>query len=130
MGGLRIAIDSSVLIGFLQGQAEWDMSRLEQALRMDNAVLPPVVLSETLSYPCLEEIHRSRILNLTVLDILEGFWERAGRMRAGLIARTFKPKLPDTLIAQSCIDHQIPLLTRDEGFRIFEDQGLSLLKQH
>jgi predicted nucleic acid-binding protein len=33
----------------------------------------------------------------------------------------------DTLIAQTCIDHDVPLITRDQDFRHFVSAGLTLL---
>jgi len=34
--------------------------------------------------------------------------------------------LADTLIAQICIDHDVPLITRDKDFRHFAKHGLRL----
>ncbi len=49
-------------------------------------------------------------------------------MRAKVLARGRKARLGDALIAQSCIDAGIPLLTRDRDFRAFADAaGLDLL---
>jgi predicted nucleic acid-binding protein len=36
-----------------------------------------------------------------------------------VLAKRRKARLGDALIAQSCIDHGIPLLTRDRDFRAF-----------
>jgi predicted nucleic acid-binding protein len=45
-------------------------------------------------------------------------------MRAGKT----KAKLADTLIAQLCIDHEVPLITRDRDFSHFQKFcGLKLL---
>jgi predicted nucleic acid-binding protein len=44
-----------------------------------------------------------------------------------LLARKLRARLPDTLIAQSCIDHDIPLIARDTDFRHFAKHcGLKL----
>jgi predicted nucleic acid-binding protein len=59
---------------------------------------------------------------LSQLPLLESdpaFWERAGRLRAKLISRRHRARFADTLIAQSCIDHDVRLVTRDEDFRHF-----------
>jgi predicted nucleic acid-binding protein len=62
-----------------------------------------------------------------MLEILPGFWQRAGATRASLLAKGIAAKLPDTLIAQSCIDHNVPLITRDTDFRHFAKHcGLKL----
>lgn len=76
----------------------------------------------------LSGVAEAAILAVPLLEIRDGFWERAGRTRASLIHRKLKPKLADTLIAQLCIDHDIPLLTRDRDFSPFARYaGLRLL---
>ena len=50
------------------------------------------------------------------------------QLRAKVLAKRHKARLGDALIAQSCIDHGIPLLTRDRDFRAFADAaGLDLV---
>lgn len=61
----------------------------------------------------------SRLLALPRLDVLEGYWERAGRLRSKVVARRLRARLADTLIAQSCLDHRVVLITRDADFRHF-----------
>jgi predicted nucleic acid-binding protein len=58
-----------------------------------------------------------------VLEISEGYWERAGLLRARVLARGLRARLADTLIAQSCLDHNLPLVTRDADFRHFVRLG-------
>ncbi len=62
---------------------------------------------------------------IPVLTLEPGFWERAGRLRARVIAAGHKAKLADTLIAQSCLDHDVALATRDPDFRHFVATGLT-----
>lgn len=65
---------------------------------------------------------------LPLLEVLEGFWERAGELRAAVIARGQKAHLADALIAQCCLDHDLPLVTRDADFaRYVKAGGLRLL---
>jgi predicted nucleic acid-binding protein len=52
---------------------------------------------------------------------------RAGLLRAELLRGILKAQLADCLIAQSCIDHDIPLITYDRDFRHFVHAGLKLL---
>ncbi|MBI1884327.1 MAG: PIN domain-containing protein [Chlamydiae bacterium] len=49
----------------------------------------------------------------------QGYWERAGFLRSHLLAKGEKARLADTLIAQSCLAHGIPLITRDQDFKRF-----------
>jgi len=79
----------------------------------------PVVLAELLSDPLRSLAARESLLHLPLLEVQSGFWERAGLTRAELIKRRIKPKLADTLIAQICIDHDMPLHARDADFRPF-----------
>ena len=63
-----------------------------------------------------------------MLEISPGYWVRAGKLRTMLRKRGYGSKLVDTLIAQCCIDHDVPLLTRDRDFRPFSRfGGLALL---
>lgn len=59
----------------------------------------------------------------------DGYWERAGMLRAKLLRNARKANLTDTLITQSCLDHNAGLMTRDTDFQIFKPlAGLKLLK--
>jgi predicted nucleic acid-binding protein len=42
-------------------------------------------------------------------------------LRATVLAKRRKARLGDALIAQSCLDAGIPLLTRDRDFRAFAE---------
>ena len=90
-------------------------------------ILPPIVVAEALSDPGLPPEHRARILLMPILPIDEGYWERAGDLRAWLLRERLHAALPDTLVAQSCIDHDIPLITYDRDFRHFQRAGLMLV---
>jgi hypothetical protein len=58
-------------------------------------------------------------LQLPLLDVLDGYWERAGVLRARILAKRHKARIADALIAQSCLDHDVPLVSRDRNFRHF-----------
>ena len=57
---------------------------------------------------------------LPLLPVLDGYWERAGALRARVIATGREAPLADALIAQSCLDNGVGLVTRDADFRHFE----------
>ena len=122
-----IALDTSSLVHYLAGSAGKDVEAVDAALAHSQACLPPVVLSEVLSDPKLPPRLEQALLQIPVLTLKAGYWERAGRLRAVAIRGGHKAKLADTLIAQACLDHEVPLVTRDTDFRHFEAAGLSVL---
>ena len=72
-----------------------------------------------LSDPAARNEMSLTVLDFPLLPVLDGYWERAGLARGLLRQRNLKAKLGDALIAQSCIDHDVPLITRDGDFRHF-----------
>jgi predicted nucleic acid-binding protein len=123
-----IAVDTSSWIAFLAGDEGADVALVDRALADRQVVVPPVVLTELLSDPKLPQSVAALLREIPVLHPLPGFWERAGLLRAGLIAQGRKARLADSLIAQSCLDQEISLVTRDSDFRHFaRSGGLALL---
>jgi predicted nucleic acid-binding protein len=114
-----VAVDSSTWIAFLGGERGADVDAVDRALELQQVVVPPVVLTEVLSLRELEQRVRDLFLDLPLLVIEAGFWERAAATRATVLAKKLRARLADTLIAQSCIDHGVALVTRDSDFRHF-----------
>jgi predicted nucleic acid-binding protein len=115
------------MIAFLSGQRGGDVTAVAAALRFRQGIFPPVVVTELLSDPLARHDIEELISGVPRLEILDGYWERAGQLRARFLRRGLKAHLADTLIAQSCIDHGVALLTRDRDFRNFVTYaGLSL----
>jgi predicted nucleic acid-binding protein len=122
-----IAADTSVLIDYFKGKKNLQTNKLDETLSYHSLVLPPVVLSELLSDPHLSADFVEYLTELPTIALQNGFWQRAGLTRAKLIKKKLKARLADTLIAQSCIDHHIPLITCDDDFRHFNKYcGLQL----
>ena len=120
--------DSSSWIAYLSGESGDDVNLLDSCLHNHFILMAPIVLAELLSDPLLPDEVETHLRSVPVLELMPGFWERAGKTRAELIRRKMKPKLADTLIAQVCIDHNLPLHTRDTGFRPFaKHAGLQLV---
>ena len=123
-----IAADTSSLVAFLEGAAGEDVDMIQAALDEHQLVLPPVVLTELLSDPGLPVPVRSLLTALPQLQLEPGYWERAGLLRAKVIKQRRKARTADALIAQSCLDHSLPLITRDRDFRHFaKATGLPLI---
>ena len=123
-----IALDTSSLSAFFKGEEGPDIVLVERALADRQACFPPVVLTELLSEPKLTEQVKAHLQQIARLPISEGYWERAGALRAKVLAQSRKARLADTLIAQSCLDHNVPLICRNGDFRNFaEIGGLKLL---
>ena len=114
-----IAVDTSSLIAYLSGAQGPDVDSVERAFHDELAVLPPPVLAEVLSDPVLLPELRHTLKELPLLELTEGYWERAGLLRARVLGSGRKARLADALIAQSCLDVDVPLITRDRDFRHF-----------
>ena len=123
-----IAADTSTWIAFLEGESGDDVQMLAKALGDRQVVMAPPVLTELLSDPALSASVARTLSDLPLIDIAPGYWQRAGRLRARVLARHRKARLGDALIAQSCIDGGVSLITRDRDFRAFvESAGLKLI---
>ncbi len=114
-----IAADTSTWIAFFEGEAGNDVEFLDRALRDRHVLMVPPVLTELLSDPGMSAELSKILVELPLVDLKPGFWERAGALRSRVLARQRKARLGDALIAQCCVDAGIPLLTRDRDFRAF-----------
>jgi predicted nucleic acid-binding protein len=123
---LIYSADTSAFINAFAGKREDGLVVLRTALRNNAIRLSPVVVTELLSAPAPTNEARLFVATIPRLEILEGYWERAGMMRSRLLTRGLRANLADCLIAQSCIDNDVPLITYDRDFRHFEPAGLKL----
>jgi len=123
-----IAADTSTWIAFLRGNPGHDVELLERALQDRQVVMVPPVLSELLSDPKLDPGVAATLADVPLLDIAPGYWQRAGLLRAQVLADRRRARLADALIAQGCVDSRVSLLTRDKDFRAFvTTAGLDLI---
>ncbi|MDQ2842429.1 MAG: PIN domain-containing protein [Acidobacteriota bacterium] len=114
-----IAADTSTWIAFFEGEPGEDVELLDRALKDRQVLMAPPVLTELLSDPGISSQVSKTLSELPLVEVQAGFWERAGALRAKVLAKHRKARLGDALIAQSCLDAGIPLLTRDRDFRAF-----------
>jgi len=116
-----IAADTSTWVAYLEGDGAEDAQLLDRALQDRQVLMVPVVLAELLSDPKLPPGVAQTLAELPLIEIRPGYWQRAGVLRAKVLGKGRKARLGDALIARSCIDRGIPLLTRDRDFRAFAD---------
>jgi len=114
-----IAADTSTWIAFLEGQRGADVEVLDKSLADRQVVMPPVVLTELLSDARLPSALAEMLTDIPRIDPANDYWIRAGKLRAKVLASRRKARLGDALIAQSCLDAAVPLITRDRDFRAF-----------
>ncbi len=104
------------------------MRNCDRALEDRQVLMVPAVLTELLSDPELPSGVAETLSEVPLIELKTGYWQRAGVLRAKVLVKRRKSRLGDALIAQSCIDRGILLLTRDRDFRAFaEAAGLALV---
>jgi len=111
-----VAADTSSMVAFLEGDGGADVAQVRAALESDRLVLPPPVFAELLSDPAIDDHVVEQLRAVPQRPLEPGYWERAGRLRAAVLARKRRARLGDALIAQFCLDHDLPLITRDRDF--------------
>jgi predicted nucleic acid-binding protein len=124
-----IAADTSAVLHFLHGYDSPARFAVRTAL-IDNALaLPPVVVTELMSGPDREPRLDEVLEIASRLRMTDGFWERAGDNRRSILIHGLRARLADTLVAQACLDADVPLIAADGDFRHFEIHcGLKLVR--
>jgi predicted nucleic acid-binding protein len=118
-----IAADTSTWVAFLGGEPGEDVQTLGRGLTDRHVVMIPVVLTELLSDPEISSTAASLLVDVPLTELRPGYWQRAGLLRAKVIGRGRRARLGDALIAQCCIDEDVPLVTRDRDFKAFSEAG-------
>ena len=122
-----IAVDTSSFVAFLAGDPGRDVEWIRFSIQDETLVIPPVVTAELFSARNLSSHMKTIITEIPTLDLLPGFWQRTGAMRAKILSKGRKARLADTMIGVFCLDHKIPLITRDGDYRYFvKSFGLDL----
>ena len=114
-----IAADSSAVIAWMGGLDDSSTQFFQEKWLAHEILLPPAALSEVLSSRHMSDFMARDFLNAPLIPLTEGYWWRAGRLRSKLLRAGRKANLGDCLIAQTCIDAGMPLLTRDRDFEAF-----------
>ena len=122
-----IAADTSSLVAYFAGDKGSDVTLIEEALAQGALCLPPVVLTELLSDPSSRVRLAPIVTGWRLLAITADHWLRASATRSRILSKGLRARIPDTLVAQSCIDHDVLLIARNGDFRHFAKHcGLKL----
>lgn len=121
-----ITADTSAWIDYSKALQSRSSQQLEECLSNGTLVMSAPVLFEILSGPGLTVQAERLISQLPRLEMKVGFWERAGRLRRGLVKKGLKARSMDCLIAQSCIDDEVVLIAAYRDYRHFSKFGLKL----
>jgi len=116
-----IAADTSTWVAFLGGAAGDDVEMLDKSLADRQVLMVPAVLTELLSDPKLPSEVVKILADIPMVEIEAGYWQRAGLLRSKVLAKRRRARLGDALIAQSCVDRNLPFLTRDRDFLAFAE---------
>jgi hypothetical protein len=85
-----IAADTSTRVAFLEGSAGEDVELLDRTLEDRQVLMVPVVLTELLSDPKLPSGVSEMLSEVPSIEIVSGYWQRAGALRAKVLARRRK----------------------------------------
>lgn len=118
-----IAVDTSVLVDWLDRVETPEAQRVSAFASTGGGVVAAVTITELLSDPRGSRTLEPALVAFPVLPIVDGYWERAGLLRAAVRRAERKAALGDALIAQACIDADVPLLTNDADFSAFVKLG-------
>ena len=118
-----IVADISVLIPWAEGNPTNKTRLLRLHMLRGTLRVAPVSLTELLSAPKLGSEIQLVAETLDLLDLRDGYWARAGLLRGRCLAAGRRARLADTLIAQACLDADLPLLTNDSDFEVFVQIG-------
>lgn len=122
-----ICADTSSAARFLDGAVGRDAELILEAALGRALVFAPPTVSELLSYPRERPLLADLLADAVVLPVQPGFWERAGLARRRIKRLGLRATLADALIAQCCIDADVPLIAHDPDFRHFAEHcGLKL----
>jgi predicted nucleic acid-binding protein len=115
-----IVADSSVLIPWAEGNPTDKTRLLRFHMQQGTLRVAPVSITELLSAPNLRSEIRLIAETLDLLELQGGYWARAGLLRGKCLAAGRRARLADALIAQACLDADLPLLTNDADFEVFQ----------
>ena len=114
---IKYAVDSSSFNALLKREIFGnDTDLLSYLLIKNELMMPPIVVSEMLSSKHLTPLQRNLVLSIPLLRVKEGFCFFFGDTRRIISSKGLKARIPDTMVAQFCLDNNMTLITRDDDF--------------
>ena len=116
MADTRLCIDTNSLIDYLKGR-EPGASAVEKAVKTYNCCVASISVYELLFgvARAQREIGEQALLGMmTVLSLDDAVAKRAASLHAELIRKNQDIGIKDILIAATCLEHSVPILTANE----------------
>jgi predicted nucleic acid-binding protein len=110
--------DTSAVVDYLYGRGS---QAIEEAIRAETLVLPPIVIAELLSgsdAPLRRAAIAEVLKDLPMHAVGRPHWMAVGNMRHDLKRHGLNITIPDAHVAQCALDLNAPLFTRDDIFRL------------
>ncbi len=126
-----VLVDTSVWVDFLRGIKDPKVFSLKELLVKGEVSLNEVIFAEICfgaRGPKQFEQFKKYFSSLPFLHLPEDWHHTLAEMGQTLTRSGYKPFIADLLITLTALDHQVPLLTTDSDFEIFEKLfGLKLI---
>lgn len=120
--------DTSIWIDYFLGKQGEDLESFRMALNEGRVVMAPAVLSELLSSTEMIPEAEKALLEMPFAVPSPDFWRDTGKLRRHLAKQGMNATLADCLVVQSCLEQDLPLLTRDQGIKKFSAKaGLRMI---
>lgn len=111
--------DTSIWIDHFLGKPGDDLDLFRTALNEGRVVLAPAVLAELLSSTEMASNIEKALSEMPFAFPASSFWRDTGKLRRQLAKKGVNASLADCLVVQSCLEQDLPLLTRDKGIKKF-----------
>lgn len=82
-------------------------------------MMAPPGVERVLDDPKLSADLEAALREVPFRDTADGYWAARRPAAPTVLAKRRTARLGDALIAQNCLDHRLPLLTRDRDFMAF-----------
>jgi predicted nucleic acid-binding protein len=111
-----VAADSSALIEFFQGRKTKDAKLVEKAIKEGVLALPWIVLSEMLMIENLSLEIKEALSKLTILQPSCNYSKNLAKVRLKMQASKFNANLTQCLVATSCLESNIALISVNRNY--------------